>query len=274
MPKGSRSKSAPDTVALLATAVAALDRDKAIARSSLGPSGVRDELIETLRRRGYEVGPKFVRVSIANQLEEALRDGSFIALKTLGAHVRRATAAEARKAALLLVDKGRAHLALRTNSETLVPATADVVEGKELATTAARTADLAKYLQKAARKKGASVLRSDVRELLERALADRPPSSPKKADPGLELPRILRAVERAQDANLGLSFVPKVVALMAPDLDRDAAKAALLEAAARGLLELRPESGLGRLSEAERLACPEGPQGTRLSWARRMGASA
>jgi len=268
VPKGSRSKSAPDTVALLSAAVATLDRDKAVARSSLGPPAVRDGLVESLRRRGYEVGPKFVRVPIAAQLEEALREGNFIALKTLGVHVRGAAAAEAREAALLLVEKGQAHLVLRTHSETLVPARTDIVSGKALTAAAARATDLAKYLQKAARKKGTSVLRSDVRELLEGALHDLQHGRARAVDPGLKVPRILRAVEKARDATLGLSFVPKVVALLADELDRDAAKAALLEAASRGLLELRPEGGLGRLSEAERLACPEGPQGTRLSWAR------
>jgi hypothetical protein len=272
MPKGSRRKSAPNAVDLLATAIATLDRDKAIARSKLGPPALRDDLAESLRRRGYEVGPKFVRVPIAHQLEEALRQGSFIALKRLGAHVRGATATEARKAALLAVGQGKAHLALRTHAETLVPATAEVVAGKELAVAAVRAADLAKFLKRAAHKKGTSVLGPDLRELLERVFEDRPHGTPRRADPDSEVPRVLRAVEGARDATLGLAFVPKVVALLAPVLDRDAAKVALLEAASRGLIELRPEGGLGRLSEAERLACPEGPQGTRLSWARRTEA--
>jgi hypothetical protein len=273
MPKKPRSRSSPDTAALLAAALARLAEDKAITLSSVGPSSVRDELAETLRRLGFEVGPKFVRVPITEQLELALRDGGYIALKTLGAHVQGATATEARKAALLLAERGAAHLALRTHSETLVPTTADVVAGGDLAAAAAQAGQLAKYLQKA-RKKGMSVLRSDAREFLERTLGDHHPSSALKAGRGSELPRVLRAVDSAKDASLGLSFVPTIVALLAPDLDRDAAKVALLEAASRGLLELRPEGGLGRLSETERLSCPEGPQGTRLSWARRTEASA
>jgi hypothetical protein len=40
-------------------------------------------------------------------------------------------------------------------------------------------------------------------------------------------------------------------------------------AAMDGLLELRPEGGIHRLSDEELAACPEGPHGTRLSWARR-----
>ena len=43
----------------------------------------------------------------------------------------------------------------------------------------------------------------------------------------------------------------------------------LLAAAMAGFLELRPEGGIKRLSEQELLVCPEGPHGTRLSWARR-----
>jgi hypothetical protein len=271
MPKAPRGKSVPDVDALLAASVATLDREKAIARTSVGPAAARDRVIEGLRARGYEITPKVVRVPISEQLEMALSDGSYIALKAVGAHVRGAKAPEARRAALLLVERGRAHLVLRTQSETLVAATADVVTGRELASVATRVADLAKQLQKAARKgKGAGVLRADLRESLEAVPTLRAQGVPRAAEPTGTLPRVLRAVDNARDAALGLSFVPKIVALLAPDLEPGAAKRALLEAASRGLVELRPEGGLGRLTDAERQACPEGPQGTRLSWARRI----
>lgn len=42
----------------------------------------------------------------------------------------------------------------------------------------------------------------------------------------------------------------------------------LLGAARAGIIELQPESGLDRLSDAEMALCPPGPHGTRLSWAR------
>jgi hypothetical protein len=271
MPKASRSKSPPKVDALLAGAMAALDHEKAIARSSVGPASVRDQILESLRARGYEITPRVVRTPLSDQLEAALTDGSYIALKVVGSHVRGATATEARKAALLLVDRGRAHLAMRSESETLVPATADVVAGRELAAVATRVADLAKQLQKAARKgKGAGVLRADLRDFLDTVPELRAQGTARTAEPTAALPRVLRAVDKARDATLGLSFVPKILALLAPDLGPSAAKKALLEAASRGLVELRPEGGLGRLTEAERQACPEGPQGTRLSWARRI----
>jgi hypothetical protein len=271
MPKASRSKSPPDMDALLAGAMATLDREKTLARSSVGPAAVRDQLLARLRARGYEITPKVVRMPLSEQLESALTDGSYIALKAVGAHVRGATATEARKAALLLLERGRARLALRSQSETLVPATADVVAGRELAAVATRVADLAKQLQKAVRKgKGAGVLRADLRDVLDAGPALRAQGTPRTAEPTAALPRVLRAVDKARDAALGLSFVPKIVALLAPDLEPNAAKKALLEAASRGLVELRPEGGLGRLTDAERQACPEGPQGTRLPWARRI----
>jgi len=44
--------------------------------------------------------------------------------------------------------------------------------------------------------------------------------------------------------------------------------AALREAIRTGTIELRPESGMNRLSVLELALCPEGWQETRLSWTR------
>jgi hypothetical protein len=176
---------------------------------------------------------------------------------------------------------------LRTRSEVLVARGEDIVGSKELEEAAARAAELARVLQTASKKK-LSILRSDARDLLDRVFEGRSPEEamrdvgPRKNDrPGLSgqtstvdesaprgvLSRLMGAVNEAMDPS-GLAFVPKVVHALAPDVDRETAKAALLDAASRGLLELRPETGLGRLSEAELLSCPEGAQGMRLSWAR------
>jgi hypothetical protein len=271
MPRAPRSKAQPDPDTLVLTSVAALDRDGVLARSAVGPPSVRDRVLEILRGRGYEVTTKVVRVPLQDQIETALKDGSYIAMKTIGAHVRGATAKDARRAALSLVERGRARWAIRTNSETLVPISTDVVAEKELTVAAKRVSELAKTLHNAARKgKKVGVLRADIQEALDVVLTPRPPSITSRAELSPELARVLRAVDKARDVGIGLSFVPKVAALLAPDLDVAAAKKTLLEAASRGLLELRPEGGLGRLSDAEREACPEGPQGTRLSWARRI----
>ncbi len=272
MPRAARHKvPQPDVDALVAAATAALEQDKAVARSRLGPSSVRERVLEALGGRGYEVTAKTVRVPVHVQLETALGDGSYIATSALGAHVNGASKKEVVSAAVALVAKGGACLVMRNKSETLVPRTAEVVAGKDLAIATARASELAMHLRGAVKKgKGIGVLRADVREALDAILPERPRNASRGNEPGSVVRLVLRAVDRARDGSAGLSFVPKVVALLAPDLDGDAAKAALLEAASRGLLELRPEGGLGRLSESERRACPEGPQGTRLSWARRL----
>jgi hypothetical protein len=113
------------------------------------------------------------------------------------------------------------------------------------------------------------VLRADLEQALKAILP--PCRSPRKeTDESSDVGRVLRAIEATRDSRVGLSFVPTVIDRVASDLDRAAAQRVLLEAASRGLVELRPEGGLNRLSDAELLACPEGPQGSRLSWVRRL----
>jgi hypothetical protein len=161
---------------------------------------------------------------------------------------------------------------IRTSIETLVPVTADVVANEALATASKRAQDLAKQLNAAARKgEGVGVLRADMAQALDRVLPEQSRGAHRgRPGPSSALDLVLRAVDAARDAKVGLSFVPSVVELLSADLDGPSAQDALIDAASRGLVELRPEGGLGRLSDAERMACPVGPQGTRLSWVRRI----
>lgn len=78
---------------------------------------------------------------------------------------------------------------------------------------------------------------------------------------------VLRLVTKYANGRTGLAFVPQIVReLGGPEVAHP-----LLERLSReGRLELRPESGLARLKAEElRLALP-GPQGTRLTWMRRV----
>jgi hypothetical protein len=63
--------------------------------------------------------------------------------------------------------------------------------------------------------------------------------------------------------------VPAIVRRLSAAMPLPDALELLMRAARRELIELRPEGGLGRLSEEELALCPPGPAGTRLSWARR-----
>jgi len=65
--------------------------------------------------------------------------------------------------------------------------------------------------------------------------------------------------------SIGLAFVPEV---LAGATDATRAKASLIRAARMGLIELRPDAGLGRYTQAELDAAPDGPQGSKLMWAR------
>ena len=88
-------------------------------------------------------------------------------------------------------------------------------------------------------------------------------------DDATETMRVARGLRASA---VGLIFVPTLVKAMI-GRDRSAktverAHTALLKAAHAGLLELRPESGLARLTADELALCVPGPQKTQLSWAR------
>lgn len=78
---------------------------------------------------------------------------------------------------------------------------------------------------------------------------------------------VLDLVEYNVDKRMGLAFVPRLLEHVQPS-DRWPAKLALLRAAELGLIELRPDGGLGRFTQAELDAAPDGPEGSKLMWAR------
>jgi hypothetical protein len=85
----------------------------------------------------------------------------------------------------------------------------------------------------------------------------------------------------AKPAAGGMAFVPEAVEHMlaawrsdgrqgryAPDWERKAAHNVLRKLDREGVIELRPESGLGLYSDAQLALCPVGLGGVPLSWAR------
>jgi len=141
--------------------------------------------------------------------------------------------------------------------------------------------ELATLLKAAGRKKGATLLASDVNSLLSRIAALAAPAPKGAASPrsstGIAengLGQVLAALDATREERTGLSFVPRVVQQLIPHMHAAVAHQMLLTAARDELIELRPEGGLGRLTEEELALCPPGPGGTRLSWARRLPGSA
>ena len=86
----------------------------------------------------------------------------------------------------------------------------------------------------------------------------------------------LATVLAAAKVELETSNMPPLVMVAAvvrrSKLATERAHVALREAERSGLLELRPESGMGRLSKADAALCVPGPQGSLLSVLRVIGA--
>lgn len=272
---------APDPGEHVARARALLADSAALKLSALGPAAVRKQVAAALVQEGFEVTTSFVRKPLRAQLLSALEHGALLSLKGIGAHVVGASAADATRAANELAKAGAAKLVLRGKALSLCSNGTRTLGAAQLRTLDRELADLKKLVGQALKAKVPTcVLVTDVEDTLARALpqaasaAARPerPAPQAGVTPQLDdrLSQVLRAVDAARDVKLGLSFVPRVVELLALEaLSIEGAQAALLDAAERGAVELRPEGGLNRLSAAELLLCLPGPQGTKLSWVKR-----
>jgi hypothetical protein len=260
-----------------------LKREGAVKLNRIKPTGVRAAIVERLVRDGFEATKTVIRRPLQVQLREALEHGALVPVKSLASHVRGATASELKREMEIAVREGTAHVVLRGTAEVLAGPEVRVLSAMEIQVLRTRVAELGKALEKVTRKRGVTLLAADATGVLSEALvamsaqaqaklgARAPsPTLALKAPHDHAMQALLEAVDSARDVRTGLSFVPAVVGRLAPALSTSAAVKLLLAAAERELLELRPEGGIGRLSEAELSVCPPGPHDTRLSWARRL----
>jgi len=270
---------AVDVAALEAQLRAALECEGALKLSSVKPAALRTTIAESLSRGGFEVTKSFIRRPLKTQLLEALEHGALVPLKSLTTHVRGATAPELKRLIDDAVQEGLARRVLRGAAESLVSADVRVLSATELQALRLRVVGLGKALEKVSKTPGLSVLASDATEALNEAMTaldarrtvnGTQASVVQRKVPDEAMGELLTAVDLTRDERTGLSFVPAVVGRLSPRLDTSTAVKLLLSAAERELLELRPEGGIGRLSEAEISVCPVGPHGTRLSWTRRI----
>ena len=263
-----RSKSQPavDLDAIVAHACAEVRSKGMLKLSALRiPKPRMAEVLDRLSASGLELTKTIVRRPLEQQMTEQLATGAFLPLSTLAKQLCGATRLEAQKLALRLASERKAAIVLRAGKEVLVPADADCLAGQELAGLA-RALEAAAKAAKSAARKGRGVLRGDLAEPLGRFLTARVEP---KVPHGVDLSTaVLRACGEHVDARLGLAFVPKVVRALALQSDTESARKAILQAFRAGLIELRPESGMGRLSAEEESLCLPGPQGTLLSWIR------
>ena len=261
---------------------AAVRRDGSLPRSGLAklgiPKAAQADAIAKLESRGIEATPRFLRLPLRAQLAARLADGATLAMRTIRHALSGGSAREVASAVQDLIASGDGLLILRGKDLALTAARADVLGEPDLAALDRTLSVLTKAL-KTARKQRARLLRDDVREALAPfALTTRAPASPhdrapdEGTSPPVALTEVLAAAQKHK-LRSGLVFVPTLVHALGGPSARDIVHVALRDAAERGFLELRPESGLARLSAEELDLCVPGPQGSRLSWARPIEAA-
>jgi hypothetical protein len=273
------SKGAPgiDVDGLVQRARARLDADGFARVSTLGPAAARTRVADALRAFGFEVTKSTVRRPLRDQLLDAVAGGAFVPFKSITSFVRGGTFTEAKKVTADLGEEGRIVRVLRGDAEVIVPGSTPVYSREDLAARRRALDALRKSIDRAV-KRNLTVLRADLLEGVADAFPElarsAAPKAPVRAAPPSDLLfKLLAALDATRDETLGLSFIPRVMNHLLTHVGIDAARSSLLEAAERGLVELRPEGGLNRLSREELELCLPGPHGTRLSWVRKIEGS-
>ncbi|OQA38220.1 MAG: hypothetical protein BWY56_00276 [Acidobacteria bacterium ADurb.Bin340] len=266
-----RAKQLPpfDFEATVAKLVAELKQSWLLKQTKLKPLGVpasaQEAILERLQREGFEPIKGGLRMPLAQQWN-ALLDGQEVLGGPLAKKFKGATAKEV-KALLENQLKGKqVYRVLRGKVEAYTRHGDRVLTPQELRV----LATLTQTLQKAARAKPVpmTLLREDLRELLLDLLAPgEPQGTPAQETADLE-DRVVEACRRMTRPDMGLCFIPDLVRALLDQAPLAAIYGALRKALHQERIELRPESGLNRLTSEELQLCPEGPMGTRYSWAR------
>jgi len=235
---------------------------------------LREAAATRLLKAGFEVTPKLVRLPVAEQIQSALAQRGQLPLKGMQNILAGCAAKELPSVVEQLVHRGAAVKILRTKAQWLAPPDADLLTADELRALHRCVTEWSKQTHQAlaAGKRYLSIWRPDVRSLLE-VLGTFEQSESKTKPSSAEVRQRLRKVIKEQvNPTVGLAFVPNVVQSL--ELPVHEAQRLLVEEARQGHLELRPDSGTARFTEAELAVAPCGPDGSRLLWIRLAEATA
>ncbi len=237
--------------------------------SKLGvPKPQHEAALLRLRNEGFEFTGKGVRLPIRQQLLRRLEERSQLPLKGLEKLVIGCTAKEVLSVVDEFVKGGIVHRILRTKADWIVTAGTDVLSADEVGSLKRLVADWATRIKKvtAARKTPITFWRSDVKALIEElALMKNGPNGAADMDER-DSHKLVELISNQLDPSVGLAFVPAVIEKSRLAIGR--AHSLLLELARGGKIELRPDSGTVRFTQAELQTAPAGPDGSRLLWAR------
>lgn len=244
----------------------------------LGAARLRPSVVSTLQEEGFELVGNKVRVRLESQLIDLVSSGAHTPLTQLQKRLSGTTAAEAKRLATKLTLRGDAQLVLREKVLTLVPKTEVTLAQAELKQLVTEMDSRLKWLKKAMNGKApAGVLKADLKESLtgwsQLASAERSPqatlATPKAVAPKTNHWKLIRgALLALANEDTGLARVPEIGRRLHVESPAVDLKAELLEAYQNGLVELRPEGGIGRLSIEDAALCPTGAGGIPLSWIR------
>lgn len=252
-----------DLESLAARAVAIVTAHGAVPRSEIRAFRPHLEpLRPLLLAAGVEVGATTIRRPLSQQISELVRADAFVATKGLEKRVQGANAREVAAAIDALVAAKALVRVLRESGPGLAQAASDVLEGDDLSDLRRRMARLQKLLKTSTTKK-MPLLLSDVEALIGPPSAATKHAGPVALGGGHEL---VDAIARRVVATKLPMRVPDLLRALGAPLEE--AKRALVDGARRGLFDLEPESGMGRLSPDDARLCPVGPMGSRLSWVR------
>lgn len=220
-----------------------------------GHDDARAELLEALAQRGLERGEKHVRVPLAAQLRELVATDGEVAEKGLRKRLAGAESAdEVSHAVDHALREGALVRAIGEAGAVVLVQAADVVDE-------ACTARLHSGVNEAQRRLKAAQRRAlPVRRTL---LALLEPSG----DEALEA-RLLSAIRDRRGPLVAVAEVVDAVVSADDGTALSAVHGALRSLAAAGQIELRPESGVGSLSDDEARLCPRTPDGVCLSYLR------
>ncbi len=264
-----------DWQAALAAARQALVARRELRDADVGklgvPKALRAKLLDELAGPGVERTPKGVRLALVDQLRAALAERGSLPIGALKQAVTGGTVSEFKAAARRLVEEGGAALVVRGKAEVLMPASGAQLSRERLLALDRAVRALAGQCKKALAAGGPrTLLAADVQALLLDLVVGGDGGAPvdRGTPPAIPESRVVELVRQHTRSTMGLAFVCDVVRALLPTASLGAIHDALLAAARSRHLELRPESGVGRLSDLEAWLCPPGPAETRLSWAR------
>lgn len=220
-------------------------------------------LIEKLAVRGLERTPRGMRVPVVDQVMATVDDEP-APLKTLSKRLRGANVAETKRAALALAGAADLALVSTTAGDAVTRPGRHVLGPAELDAMRDAAKLLAKLGTRVRARKGAppkTLARKELRAALAALLA-------LVGDADHDAVDVLECLGELQRARGRSVFIPDLVRALGLQGQPEAAHEKLLALAREGHVELRPESGVGNLSGADRALCPSDARGAVISYAR------